>query len=106
MSLKVQRAVFFTADFEKQFAWYVDRAGAELGWRFQAALGLSLLLSRIRQQGNVVAPIEVHPPEDSFSGVNHSVAAKSGEGVLSTIVRRDQRPNGVIRQIPQKNSPP
>ena len=42
MSLLIQRASFFTADFESQFAWYGERAGAEVAWKFQAALDTSL----------------------------------------------------------------
>ena len=42
MSLAIQRATFFVADFEIQFAWYVQKAGAEVAWRFQSALDDSL----------------------------------------------------------------
>jgi plasmid stabilization system protein ParE len=42
MSLEIQRASFFIADFEIQFAWYVEKAGAEVAWRFQSALDDSL----------------------------------------------------------------
>ena|SRR5438874_5044241 len=42
MSLAVQRAWFFIADFEIQFAWSVEKAGAEVAWRFQSALDDSL----------------------------------------------------------------
>jgi plasmid stabilization system protein ParE len=42
VSLVIQRAEFFAADFERQFAWYVDKAGAEVAWRFQEALDVSL----------------------------------------------------------------
>ncbi len=42
MSLAIQRASFFIADFEIQFAWYVEKAGAEIAWRFQSALDDSL----------------------------------------------------------------
>ena|ERR1043166_761008 len=42
MSLVVERTSFFTIDFEKQFTWYLDRAGAQVAWRFQAALDNSL----------------------------------------------------------------
>jgi plasmid stabilization system protein ParE len=42
MSLAIQRASFFIADFEIQFAWYVEKAGAEVAWRFQSALDNSL----------------------------------------------------------------
>ena len=48
MSLTVQRGSFFTADFERQFAWYLDKAGAELAWQFQAAL--DSFLRRISNQ--------------------------------------------------------
>jgi plasmid stabilization system protein ParE len=39
----VQKARDFTTDFEKLFAWYVDTAGVEVAWRFQAALDNSLV---------------------------------------------------------------
>jgi plasmid stabilization system protein ParE len=42
MSLAIQRAAFFISDFEIQFAWYVEKAGADLAWRFQSALDRSL----------------------------------------------------------------
>ena len=42
MSLAIQRAAFFIADFEIQFAWYVEKAGADVAWRFQSALDDSL----------------------------------------------------------------
>jgi plasmid stabilization system protein ParE len=42
MSLAIQRASFFIADFEIQFAWYVEKAGADVAWRFQSALDDSL----------------------------------------------------------------
>ena len=42
MSLAIRRASFFIADFEIQFAWYVEKAGAEVAWRFQSALDDSL----------------------------------------------------------------
>jgi plasmid stabilization system protein ParE len=42
MSLAIQRAAYFVADFEIQFDWYVEKAGAELAWRFQAAVDESL----------------------------------------------------------------
>jgi len=61
MSLKVQRAEFFTADFEKQFAWYVDRAGAELARRFQAALDKSL--GEISNQPDLGRPRHFRHPE-------------------------------------------
>ncbi len=48
MNLQVARASHFTADFEKQFAWYVERAGPDLAWRFQVALDRSL--ARISNQ--------------------------------------------------------
>ena len=42
MSLAIQRASFFTADFKIQFAWYAEKAGPEVAWRFQSALDESL----------------------------------------------------------------
>ena len=47
MSLVVERALFFIQDFEKQFAWYVEKGSPEVAWRFHSALDVSLLkLSR------------------------------------------------------------
>ena len=51
MSLTVERASLFTADFERQFAWYVDKAGAQVAWRFQVALDNSL--SRLAEQPEI-----------------------------------------------------
>jgi toxin ParE1/3/4 len=48
MSLAIQRSSFFIADFEVQFAWYVEKAGAEVAWRFQSALDQSLRKLSIR----------------------------------------------------------
>jgi toxin ParE1/3/4 len=59
MSLAIQRASCFIADFEIQFAWYVEKAGVEVAWRFQSALDESLRklserpdLGRIRHFAN------------------------------------------------------
>lgn len=43
MSLAVQKADSFKADFERQFAWYVENANDAVAWRFQAALDTTLL---------------------------------------------------------------
>src|SRR3989442_1128796 len=43
MSLAIQRASYFVADFERQFGWFVNEAGAEIARRFQSALDVSLL---------------------------------------------------------------
>jgi hypothetical protein len=43
MSLAIQKAAAFKADFENLFSWYVDHAGEEVAWRFQAALDRSLV---------------------------------------------------------------
>lgn len=43
MSWAIQKALDFTADFENLFAWYLDKAGAEVAWRFQTALDVSLV---------------------------------------------------------------
>jgi toxin ParE1/3/4 len=43
MSLAVQKADSFKADYERQFGWYVEKAGDALAWRFQAALDATLL---------------------------------------------------------------
>jgi plasmid stabilization system protein ParE len=48
MSRAIQKAWSFTADFENLFAWYVDQAGVEVAWRFQAALDRSLVKLSIR----------------------------------------------------------
>jgi hypothetical protein len=38
MNVAVLKALPFTADFENSFAWFVDRAGLAVAWRFQRAL--------------------------------------------------------------------
>jgi toxin ParE1/3/4 len=38
----IQTARYFTEDFESLFAWYVEKANAEVAWRFQSALDESL----------------------------------------------------------------
>ena len=48
MSRAVQKARDFTADFENVFAWYVEKAGVEVAWRFQVALDKSLAQLSIR----------------------------------------------------------
>jgi plasmid stabilization system protein ParE len=48
MSRAIQKARDFTADFENLFAWYVDKAGVEVAWRFQTALDRSLVKLSIR----------------------------------------------------------
>jgi len=48
MSLAIKKARAFTADFADTFAWYLDRAGVGVAWRFQAALDRSLVRLSIR----------------------------------------------------------
>ena len=48
MSRAIQKAPAFTADFESLFSWYVDKAGREVAWRFQAVLDISLVKLSIR----------------------------------------------------------
>jgi len=48
MSRAIQKASAFTADFESLFSWYVDKAGVEVAWRFQATLDISLAKLSIR----------------------------------------------------------
>jgi plasmid stabilization system protein ParE len=48
MSRAIQKALDFTADFENLFAWYVDKAGEEVAWRFQTSLESSLVKLAIR----------------------------------------------------------
>ena len=48
MSRAIEKARDFTGDFENLFAWYVDKAGVELAWRFQSALDKSLAQLSIR----------------------------------------------------------
>jgi toxin ParE1/3/4 len=48
MSRTIWKGRDFTADFENLFAWYVDKAGAEVAWRFQTALDKSLLKLALR----------------------------------------------------------
>jgi plasmid stabilization system protein ParE len=48
MSVAIRRSPNFAADYENLFAWYVDRAGVEVAWRFQAALDASLVRLSIR----------------------------------------------------------
>jgi toxin ParE1/3/4 len=43
MSRAIQKARDFTADFENLFAWYIDKAGEDMAWRFQKALDISLV---------------------------------------------------------------
>ncbi|MGD0813056.1 MAG: type II toxin-antitoxin system RelE/ParE family toxin [Verrucomicrobiota bacterium] len=43
MSRAIQKARDFTTDFENLFAWYLERAGVEIAWRFQTALDISLV---------------------------------------------------------------
>lgn len=42
MSLAVHKSEYFKADFERQFAWYVEQADDAMAWRFQAALETTL----------------------------------------------------------------
>jgi toxin ParE1/3/4 len=43
MSRAIRKAHDFAADFENVFAWYIDKAGEEVAWRFQTALDDSLV---------------------------------------------------------------
>ena len=54
MSRAIQRAGFFIADFERQFAWYADKAGDEMAGKFQVALDVALQkLSRLPDLGQI-----------------------------------------------------
>jgi toxin ParE1/3/4 len=48
MSRAVQKARDFTADFENEFGWYVDKTGVEVARRFQTALDRSLAQLSLR----------------------------------------------------------
>jgi plasmid stabilization system protein ParE len=48
MSRAIQKARDFTADFEALFVWYLEKAGVDVAWRFQAALDISLVKLSIR----------------------------------------------------------
>jgi toxin ParE1/3/4 len=42
MSRAIRKASAFLTDFEILFSWYLDMAGVDVAWRFQAALDVSL----------------------------------------------------------------
>ena len=42
MSQTFRRNPFFTADVQKEFAWYWDEAGEDVAWRFEAAVERTL----------------------------------------------------------------
>lgn len=42
MSEEFYRTPHFTADVQKQFSWYWDRAGEEVAWRFERAVEQTL----------------------------------------------------------------
>lgn len=42
MNPAFHRSPCFTADVQKEFAWYWDEAGEELAWRFEAAVEKTL----------------------------------------------------------------
>lgn len=44
MSLRLEQAEEFQTDFAVQARWYVREAGAEIGWRFEAAVHSTLEL--------------------------------------------------------------
>jgi toxin ParE1/3/4 len=48
MSRAIQKARAFTVDFENLFAWYDEKAGEQVAWRFQTALDISLVKISIR----------------------------------------------------------
>jgi len=43
MSQSFRRNPLFTADVQKEFAWYWDEAGEDVAWRFEAAVERTLL---------------------------------------------------------------
>jgi toxin ParE1/3/4 len=43
MSHSFRRTPLFTADVQREFAWYWDEAGEEVAWRFEAAVERTLL---------------------------------------------------------------
>jgi plasmid stabilization system protein ParE len=48
MSRAIQKARDFAVDFENLFGWYIEQAGAEAAWRFEAALDTSLARLSVR----------------------------------------------------------
>jgi plasmid stabilization system protein ParE len=48
MSRAIQKARDFIVDFENLFGWYVERAGEQVAWGFQAALDTSLVKLSVR----------------------------------------------------------
>jgi plasmid stabilization system protein ParE len=61
MSRAIRKSGDFTADFERIFAWYVDQAGEEVAWRFQAALDTSLVKLSLRP--DLGRPRHFHHPK-------------------------------------------
>jgi len=43
MSQSFRRNPFFTADVQKEFAWYWDKAGEDVAWRLEAVVERTLL---------------------------------------------------------------
>lgn len=43
MNPSFRRSPLFTADVLRQFSWYVDKAGEDVAWRFEAAVEGTLL---------------------------------------------------------------
>ena len=43
MSVALRRNPRFTSDVLRQFGWYVDKAGEDIAWRFEAAVEETLL---------------------------------------------------------------
>lgn len=60
MSLAVQKSDPFKADFEQQFAWYVEKAGQAVAWRFQGALDATL--AKLARQPDLGRPRRFRHP--------------------------------------------
>ena len=60
MTLAIHKAEFFTQDFAKQFAWYVDEAGPDVARRFQQALDNSL--NKLARQADLGRPRHFQNP--------------------------------------------
>ena len=60
MSLAVQKSDAFESDYERQFAWYVEKGGDALAWRFQAALDATL--AKLARQPDLGRPRRFRHP--------------------------------------------
>ncbi len=103
MSLAIRKGRHFVADFENMFAWYFERVGEEVAWRFQTAVDSSL--ARISTRPDLGRPRHFTNPR--LHGLRSFAVKHPFENLLIFYRARDQTLDAVrlmhgARRLPRR----